>query len=213
MYVESLDRALIRKALYAMSDLSLNGLAAHEVDELDEATIAFLSATLRGVLARQENDTVIARFGSFDLERLSEIRTGFEAASVPQSIDATDRVKLTEAEVLKLQAKLTELQAQRTRLTERIDAILAALVRSGEAKLREIQHVQTWYYDTENTHGVKGLVTVATERTENLSGVGPDYVYVGTAEELAKYFRSRGYTDLDTDIEILRLAWKAQSGS
>ena len=66
-----------------------------------------------------------------------------------------------------------------------------------------------WYYDGENTHGVAGLACASTEADANTVGVGPDYEFTGTAQQMVDHLLAEGYNDLDTDSPELRRAWEA----
>jgi hypothetical protein len=68
---------------------------------------------------------------------------------------------------------------------------------------------KTWYYDGENTHGIKGLAFVTDEVYGNLVGIGPDGSYTGTALMCAIHLHEAGYKALETDVPELRAAWNA----
>lgn len=210
MYVEGpFDRGLIRRALSAMSETALDEITDAEIDEMFSENVAFILAALRGLTSEHHRGLPIVteNFSENEILRLDRLRDSIAAASVKQ-LELSGKVMLTEAEVAEVLAESDELTQKLNTITSRLAYLQRLLHISGETKLREMRHIRTWYYDGETTHGIRGLASVTDVRTQNLVGVGPDHVYVGTAEELVTYLRAIGYTEIETDIEILSIAWR-----
>lgn len=215
MYVEGpFDRGLIRRALSAMSEMALDEVTDAKIDEMFSENVAFILAALRGLTSEHHRGLPIVteNFGENEILRLDRLRDSIAAASVKQ-FEPFENVMLTEAEVAQVLAESDELAQKLNAITKRLSYLQRALYVSGETKLREMRHIRTWYYDDENTHGIKGLACVSDERTTNLVGVGPDHEFTGTAEELVASLRGLGFTELETDIEILSIAWRTAPDS
>jgi hypothetical protein len=209
------DHWLIRRSLAAMSEMATDELATKDIDQIFSENVTFVLAALRGLTheSRRVLPYVSQNFSETEVSRLIELLSEIEVARSPQPLDLTGKVILTEEEVASVISERYELAKKERELTARIAKLTESLVRSGETKLRETTHVKTWYYDGEYTHGINGLASVTDERTENLVGIGPDFEYVGTADELVAYLRAHGYSELETDIEILRIAWDKPAGN